>query len=50
MASRMVKPAMSDKAPERGTLPKGKVKAAMAPMKEERPKRETRKPQRAIGR
>ncbi len=48
MASREVKPAMSEKSPERGMAPKGKVRAAMSPAKEERPKKETRKPKRAL--
>jgi hypothetical protein len=50
MASREVKPAMSSKAPERGAMPTGKVRAAMAPAAEERPKKTTRKPKRAMGR
>ena len=52
MASRDVKPALSEKAPERGGYPgKGAaVKSALTPPKEERPKKETRKPKRAIGR
>ena len=50
MAKREVKPAMSSKAPERGTWPgKGaKVKAAMTAPKEERPKKEMRNPKRAM--
>jgi hypothetical protein len=50
MASREVKPAMSSKAPERGSWPgKGAtVKPAMTPPKEERPKKETRKVKRAM--
>lgn len=50
MASREVKPAMSDKGMERGMMPKGSVRAALTPAKEERPKKETRKPKRAMGR
>jgi len=51
MASREVKPAMSDKGMERGMMPtKGSVRAALPPAKEERPKKETRKPKRAMGR
>ena len=50
MASRSVKPAMSEKAPERGMMAKGKVKAALTPPKEERPKKQTRKVKRALGR
>ena len=48
MASREVKPAMNMKAAERGVMMKGKVKAAMTPPKEERGKKETRKPKRAM--
>jgi len=48
MASREVKPALNSKELERGSAPKGTVRAALPPMKEERGKKETRKPKRAI--
>ena len=50
MAKREVKAAMKERAPERGGWSgKGaKVKAAMTPAKEERPKKETRKVKRAL--
>ena len=50
MASRTVKAAMSEKAPERGMVPRSKVKAALPPQTEERPKKQARKPKRAMGR
>lgn len=50
MASREVKPAMGKMAMERGNKNRGTVKAAMTPPKEERGKKETRKPKRAMGR
>lgn len=54
MAKREVKPAFSDKMrdPERGgwTGKGSMVKSAMTPPKEERGKKETRKPKRAMGR
>ena len=54
MASREVKPAFSDKMRDPasgGWAAKGqKVKAALTPPKEERPKKETRKVKRATGR
>jgi hypothetical protein len=50
MASREVKPALNAKMREmvRGGSVKGTVKVAMAPPKEERGKKETRKPTRAL--
>lgn len=50
MASREVKPAFNDKMREvvRGGSGKGTVKAALTPPKEERGKKETRKPKRAL--
>jgi hypothetical protein len=50
MASREVKAAFSEKmrGSERGASPKGKIKAALMPPKEERPKKETRKVKRAL--
>ena len=51
MASREVKPAFSEKMRSMERMaPKGKVRAALTPPKEERGKKETRKPKRAIGR
>jgi len=50
MATRGVKPAFSKEMNtiERGSLPKRKVKAALTPPKEERPKKQTRKVKRAL--
>jgi hypothetical protein len=50
MASREIKPAFSEKMRKtvRGGAPKGKVKAALTPPKEERPKKDTRKVKRAL--
>lgn len=50
MASREVKPAFNDKMRDmvRGGSGKGTVKAALTPPKEERGKKETRKPTRAL--
>jgi hypothetical protein len=50
MASREVMPAMKGRKAERGSWPGAgaKVKAAMTPPKEERPKKEDRKPKRAM--
>lgn len=49
MASREVKPAMSDKMERGGWSAKGAtVKAALTPPKEERGKKESRKPKRAM--
>jgi len=52
MAKREVKPAFNDKMREtvRGSKNKGTVRSAMTPPKEERGKKEMRKPKRAMSR